>query len=106
MPATYGAAQVMIQDLSPSKSALGAMYGLAQAVASVSRGLSPSVASSLYAISLQRHLAGGNAYPAFFHAAKTAPPALEAQIGQRAVGWKCFVLFKHGVDIAIDKIGS
>ena len=34
-----GAVQVMVQDISPSKSALGAMNGLAQAVASGSRGL-------------------------------------------------------------------
>jgi len=56
-----GSVQVMVQDLSPSKSALGAMNGLAQAVSSASRGLGPWVASSLYAISLQHHLAGGNA---------------------------------------------
>ena len=61
LSAMSGAVQVMVQDISPSKSALGAMNGLAQAVASGSRGLGPSFASSLYAISLQRHLAGGNA---------------------------------------------
>ncbi|KAF8683023.1 hypothetical protein AX14_004387 [Amanita brunnescens Koide BX004] len=50
VPTTYGAVQVMVQDLSPSKSALGAMNGLAQAVASGARGLGPSVASSLHRV--------------------------------------------------------
>jgi hypothetical protein len=35
--------------------------GLAQTVSSVSRSLAPTVASSLFAISLQRNWAGGNA---------------------------------------------
>ncbi|KAK2460164.1 hypothetical protein APHAL10511_007843 [Amanita phalloides] len=55
------AVQVMVQGVAPSKSALGAMNGMAQAVACSSRSFAPSIASSLHAISLQRRLAGGNA---------------------------------------------
>ena len=53
--------QVLITDSAPSQSALGSVNGLAQAVASVSRALAPSFASSLFAISLQRNWAGGDA---------------------------------------------
>ena len=53
--------QVLITDSAPCQSALGSVNGLAQAVGSVSRSLAPSVASSLFAISLQRNWAGGNA---------------------------------------------
>ncbi|KAF8634143.1 hypothetical protein AX15_001048 [Amanita polypyramis BW_CC] len=60
-PAAYGAMQVIIQGVAPNRSSLGAMNGLAQCVASASRSLAPSMTSSLYAVSLQRRLAGGNA---------------------------------------------
>ena len=56
-----GAVQVLITESAPSQSSLGAVNGLAQGVASISRSLAPSVASSLFAISLQRNWAGGNA---------------------------------------------
>ena len=56
-----GAVQVLITESAPSQSALGSVNGLAQGVASVSRSLAPSIASSLFAISLQRNWAGGNA---------------------------------------------
>jgi hypothetical protein len=55
------AIQVLITDSAPSQSSLGSVNSLAQAVGSVSRSLAPSVASSLFAISLQRNWAGGNA---------------------------------------------
>ena len=45
----------------PSRSSLGTMNGLAQAIASITRSLGPSFASSLHSISLQWQLAGGNA---------------------------------------------
>ena len=53
--------QVVITESAPSQSALGSVNGLAQAVASISRSLAPSFASSLFAISLQRNWAGGDA---------------------------------------------
>ena len=55
------AIQVLITDSAPSQSSLGSVNSLAQAVGSVSRSLAPSVASSLFAISLRRNWAGGNA---------------------------------------------
>ena len=51
--------QVIIVDHSLRES-LGAANGLAQAVASGLRGVAPSVASSLFSISLERRLLGGH----------------------------------------------
>ena len=51
----------MITESAPSQSALGSVNGLAQAIGSVSRSLAPSVASSLFAVSLQRNWVGGDA---------------------------------------------
>jgi len=45
----------------PNQSSLGTMNGLAQAMGCISKSLGPSFASSLHSISLQHHLAGGNA---------------------------------------------
>jgi uncharacterized phosphosugar-binding protein len=56
-----GAVDVLITNSAPSQSALGSVNGLTQAVGSVSKSVAPSVASSLFAISLQRNWAGGNA---------------------------------------------
>ncbi|PFH48483.1 hypothetical protein AMATHDRAFT_149852 [Amanita thiersii Skay4041] len=57
----YTSVQLIVTSSAPSKNALGALNGLAQAIGSCMRAFSPTFASSLYAISLQRHLAGGNA---------------------------------------------
>ena len=51
--------QIIIVENTPKES-LGAANGLAQAVASGLRGVAPSVASSLFSISLERHLLGGH----------------------------------------------
>jgi hypothetical protein len=50
---------IIIVDHTPRES-LGAANGLAQAVASGLRGVAPSVASSLFSISLERRLLGGH----------------------------------------------
>ena len=55
------AIHVFITDSAPSQSVLGAVNGLGHAVGCVTRSLAPTVASSLFAISLQRNWAGGNA---------------------------------------------
>ncbi|KAF8622842.1 hypothetical protein AX15_006689 [Amanita polypyramis BW_CC] len=55
----YSAMQIMIRDSAPQS--LGTVNGMAQAVACIMRSLAPYMASSLYAISLQRNWAGGNA---------------------------------------------
>ena len=56
-----GAIQVLITESAPCQPSLAVVNGLAQVVGSVSRSLAPSVASSLFAISLQRNWAGGDA---------------------------------------------
>jgi MFS family permease len=57
----YGSLQIIMTGTAPSRSSLGTMNGLGQAVGSISRSLGPSVALSLHSISLQHQLAGGNA---------------------------------------------
>jgi len=56
-----GSLSVITTGSAPNQSSLGTMNGLAQAMGCISRSLSPSFASSLHSISLQYHLAGGNA---------------------------------------------
>jgi len=56
----YGSIQIIIVDSAPSRASLGATNGLAQALGSIARSIGPSVASSLFSISLERDLAGGN----------------------------------------------
>ena len=51
--------QIIIVEHTPKES-LGAANGLAQAVASGLRGVAPSVATSLFSISLERRLLGGH----------------------------------------------
>ena len=51
--------QIMIVQNAP-EAGLGATNGIGQMVASGMRAIAPSVASSLFSISLQRNLAGGN----------------------------------------------
>jgi MFS family permease len=58
---SIGSLQIIMTGAAPSRSSLGTMNGLGQAVGSISRSLGPSVALSLHSISLQHRLAGGNA---------------------------------------------
>lgn len=55
-----GAVFILITDSSPSKASLGAINGMGQAIASFMRSIAPSFASSLFSLSLQKKLAGGN----------------------------------------------
>ncbi|KAF8640233.1 hypothetical protein AX16_010129 [Volvariella volvacea WC 439] len=55
----YASIQIHIVDSAPSKSALGSMNGLAQSIGCVVRSTAPSFASSLFSISLEKHLLGG-----------------------------------------------
>jgi hypothetical protein len=43
----------------PGRATLGAVNGLAQIMSSVTRTIAPFIASSLFSISLQRHIIGG-----------------------------------------------
>ena len=56
-----GSLSIIITGSAPSRSSLGTMNGLAQAMSSATKSLGPSVVSSLHSISLQWQLAGGNA---------------------------------------------
>ncbi|KAG6810089.1 hypothetical protein H0H92_013363 [Tricholoma furcatifolium] len=58
--AGWGAIQILIVDSAPNKASLGATNGMGQAVGCIARSIGPSVASSLFSLSLQRNLLGGN----------------------------------------------
>lgn len=55
-----GSIQIIIADSAPSRAALGATTGLAQALGSVGRAMGPTVASSLFSVSLEWQIMGGN----------------------------------------------
>ena len=55
-----GSIQIIIVNSAPSRAALGATNGLAQAMGSAMRALAPSVASSLFSMSLELQMMGGN----------------------------------------------
>ena len=52
--------QILTVDSSPTKASLASVNGLGQIVACFTRSLSPSIASSLFSISIQHNLLGGN----------------------------------------------
>jgi len=52
--------QIIIVNSAPSRAALGGTNGLAQALASATRALAPSLASSLFSMSLESQMMGGN----------------------------------------------
>jgi len=56
----YSAMQIIVVNSSPTRATLGATNGLAQEVASGTRAAAPTIASSLFSVSLQRQLLGGN----------------------------------------------
>ncbi|KAG6816274.1 hypothetical protein H0H87_007311 [Tephrocybe sp. NHM501043] len=58
--AAYASILMLLLDSSPSRASLGTVNGLAQAISCVTRGLAPTVASSLFSVSLEKQLAGGN----------------------------------------------
>ncbi|KAF5379711.1 hypothetical protein D9615_005711 [Tricholomella constricta] len=58
--AAYASIQILILESAPTRASLGATNGMAQAVGSVMRSIAPSIASSLFSISLEHQLAGGN----------------------------------------------
>ncbi|KAG5644659.1 hypothetical protein DXG03_008041 [Asterophora parasitica] len=55
----YGCAQLFILDAAPGNAALGAVNGLSQMMSSVVRTMAPTIASSLFSISLQQKIVGG-----------------------------------------------
>ncbi|KAM6504144.1 Major facilitator superfamily domain containing protein [Amanita muscaria] len=62
---SYGCIFVYVNTSSPNKSSLGATNGIAQTVVSVARAIGPGLATSLFALSLQKNVLGGYAAYAF-----------------------------------------
>ncbi|KAL1728370.1 major facilitator superfamily domain-containing protein [Schizophyllum commune] len=56
----YGTIHMFIVESSPTNDALGAVNGLAQTTATLIRTFAPWAATSLFSLSLERQLAGGN----------------------------------------------
>ncbi|TFK31030.1 major facilitator superfamily multidrug-resistance, DHA1 sub-family, partial [Crucibulum laeve] len=57
---SYGSIHILLVEVAPNKATLGSINGIAQMLGSATRSLAPTFASSLFSISLQRHLMGGN----------------------------------------------
>ena len=55
-----GTIHMFIVESSPTNDALGAVNGLAQTTATLIRTFAPWAATSLFSLSLERQLAGGN----------------------------------------------
>jgi hypothetical protein len=55
---------ILLRDHAPSPSALGTTNGLAQLFMSLARAISPAFASSLFALSVDGHLLGGQLWVA------------------------------------------
>ncbi|KAM6504162.1 Major facilitator superfamily domain containing protein [Amanita muscaria] len=58
---SFGCIFVYVNTSSPSKSSLGATNGVAQTMVSVARAIGPGLATSLFALSLEKNLLGGYA---------------------------------------------
>ncbi|KAG5717299.1 Protein ZINC INDUCED FACILITATOR-LIKE 1 [Termitomyces sp. T112] len=58
--ASYASIYVLYLQGISNRASLGAINGMAHAVGCITRAIAPTVASSLFSISLKRHLAGGN----------------------------------------------
>ncbi|KAJ7083615.1 major facilitator superfamily multidrug-resistance, DHA1 sub-family [Mycena belliarum] len=56
----YASTQLFVMDAAPDPSSLGSVNGLAQMVGTVMRSAAPSFASSLFSLSVEHRLAGGN----------------------------------------------
>lgn len=56
----FSANMIMVKSAAPNQESLGSTFGLAQSVACVARATGPAVASSLFAISIDKNLLGGN----------------------------------------------
>ncbi|KAG8945425.1 hypothetical protein FRC04_000800 [Tulasnella sp. 424] len=56
----FSANIIMVKSAAPNQETLGSTFGLAQSVGSVARATGPAFASSLFAISIDKNLLGGN----------------------------------------------
>ncbi|KAF8190229.1 major facilitator superfamily multidrug-resistance, DHA1 sub-family [Mycena galopus ATCC 62051] len=60
---SFAATMLFIMDSAPNRASVGSVTGLSQMVGTIFRGIAPSVASSLFSLSLKHNFAGG--YPVF-----------------------------------------
>ncbi|KAK7000271.1 major facilitator superfamily domain-containing protein [Favolaschia claudopus] len=56
---SFAATMLFIMDSAPNRRSLGSVTGLSQMVGTVFRGIAPSVASSLFAVSVKHNIVGG-----------------------------------------------
>ncbi|KAH7926035.1 MFS general substrate transporter [Leucogyrophana mollusca] len=61
MDMSFGCIFMFITSAAPSKNSLGAINGMGQTLASIARAIGPAMSTSLFALSEQYHLLGGNA---------------------------------------------
>jgi len=59
-PIAYGTMFIYVTSAAPSPSALGATNGLAQTTTSIMRCIGPTCATSLFALSVEKNILGGN----------------------------------------------
>lgn len=57
---SIGCIFIFITEASPNPQSLGATNGLSQTVASIVRTIGPTLSTSLFAVSIERNLFGGN----------------------------------------------
>ncbi|KZW03867.1 MFS general substrate transporter [Exidia glandulosa HHB12029] len=55
----YASNMIFIKHAAPTREALGSTFGVAQTVASISRGISPALSSSLFAVTVEHNLLNG-----------------------------------------------
>jgi hypothetical protein len=57
---SFGLHLIMVKSVAPSQSAVGATYGVAQTIGASARAVGPAFVSSLFALSIDKHVFGGN----------------------------------------------
>ncbi|EIW57761.1 MFS general substrate transporter [Trametes versicolor FP-101664 SS1] len=71
---SWGCVFLDISDAAPNQRALGLTNGLAQTTCSIIRAIGPSLASSLFSVTLEHHLAGGTlGYWVLVHSENSKP---------------------------------
>ncbi|EGN99358.1 hypothetical protein SERLA73DRAFT_108813 [Serpula lacrymans var. lacrymans S7.3] len=68
MEMSYGCALMFVTSAAPNRRSLGAVNGIGQTTASVARAFGPTMSTSLFALSAQHKLMGGNAVYAILFA--------------------------------------
>ncbi|KAK7691033.1 hypothetical protein QCA50_006136 [Cerrena zonata] len=66
MDCSYGCIFMFVTSAAPNKRSLGTTNGVGQLIAAIVRAIGPALASSLFALSIERNWLGGNAVYVFF----------------------------------------